>query len=98
MQVVGLTWGVFSAEVVGLPPAVAVLGADCLYDTDGAASALAMHKHHTAGSPLRPSHNRPADFDALFATVVYLLQKSPQASFITAYKNRRCVCVHGAVL
>ncbi len=62
VQVIGLTWGLFTSTIFKLKPLDLIIGSDCFYE--------------------------PAVFEDIIATVAFLIERNPQAEFLTTYQER----------
>lgn len=62
VQVIGLTWGLFTQSVLKLKPVDLIIASDCFYE--------------------------PLIFEDILATVAFLLERNPQAKFLSTYQER----------
>ena len=92
IQIMPLSWGVFSPQLINLQPQDFLLASDCFYESTGWAAYIQYNivcktfilvqwfVFHTA-------------FEDILATVSYLMDKNRECKFWTCYQDRRCVCV-----
>ena len=84
VQIVPLSWGVFSPELLQLPPQDILLASDCFYESTGQGS---------ISDPVETNDNLwwlyCTDFEDILVTVSYLMEKNKNCKFWTCYQDRR---------
>lgn len=95
VQVMPLSWGVFSPQLLGLEPQDLILASDCFYNTAGKTTPPNQDNLSKCPDQLgTPPMLFPIDFEDILVTVHYLMEKNTNCKFWTSYQERRYVFMY----
>lgn len=87
VQIVPLSWGVFSPQLLSLEPQDLILASDCFYDTAGETTPPNYDSCKVLIKLVKMHYF--SDFEDILVTVHYLMEKNASCKFWTSYQERR---------